>query len=157
MNEHERTDMIRFHVVCDDKRKHPNVEIKLPKRGSKGAMAYDFYAPEAVIIPSLSQVMIWTDVKAEMPWFLGLLLNVRSSMGVAGISLANTQGWVDSDFAGNISNDGNIGFCLRNNSAHAYKIEAGDKIGQGMFVMYYMTDNDDALNERTGGFGSTGK
>ena len=151
--------VLNFYVVRDEMRKHPNVEIKLPKRGSKNAMAYDFFAPEAVTVPPLSQVMIWTDVKAQMPDNLGLILNVRSSMGIAGISLANSQGWVDCDFANNPSNDGNIGFCLRNTSAHAYHIEAGDRIGQGMFVTYYTTDDEYTaeLAERKGGFGSTGK
>lgn len=36
-------------------------------------------------------------------------------------------------------------------------IESGDKIMQGVFVPYRITDDDTSTNKRIGGFGSTGK
>ena len=37
------------------------------------------------------------------------------------------------------------------------EIKKGDCIGQGIFQKYFVTDDDEALGERTGGFGSTSK
>lgn len=36
-------------------------------------------------------------------------------------------------------------------------IEAGEKLGQGIFVKFGITEDDKAEGERTGGFGSTGR
>ena len=35
---------LRFEIVEDKFRKSPDKEIKLPKRASKGSMAYDFFS-----------------------------------------------------------------------------------------------------------------
>ena len=101
--------------------------------------------------------MVWTDVKAVLPARYMLMLNVRSSMGKHLITLANTQGWVDSDYANNPDNDGNIGLMLHNGGDRPYIIQAGDRIAQGMIVKYYMMDDDFVDTHREGGFGSTGK
>lgn len=101
--------------------------------------------------------MVWTDVKAVLPARYMLMLNVRSSMGKYLISLANTQGWVDSDYASNPDNDGNIGLMLHNGGDRPYIIHAGDRIAQGMIVKYYTMDDDFVDAQREGGFGSTGK
>lgn len=101
--------------------------------------------------------MIWTDIKAYFNPDEALLINVRSSMGKHGIMLANTQGWIESDYVDNPSNEGNIGICLYNTSDMPYEVKIGDRIAQGMFVKYLITDNDNATGERLGGFGSTNK
>ena len=36
-------------------------------------------------------------------------------------------------------------------------INAGDRIAQGIFIPYLITDDDDTTDVRKGGFGSTGK
>ena len=36
-------------------------------------------------------------------------------------------------------------------------LKAGEKMMQGVFVQYGITDDDNAEGERCGGFGSTGK
>ena len=43
MIEEENLFMRYFEVVSDAFRKNPNVEIKLPTRGSKNSAGYDFY------------------------------------------------------------------------------------------------------------------
>lgn len=148
---------LRFETVIDAHRKHPNVDIQLPQRGTTGAGAYDFFSPADYVINPGQPTMIWTDVKAVMPQGLMLLLNVRSSMGKYKLALANTQGWVDSDYANNPGNDGNIGILLENRDVVAHTIRAGDRIGQGMFVKFYVTEDDFVQKEREGGFGSTGQ
>lgn len=149
--------MFRFEVVDDSHRKHPDTNIQLPRRGSRNACAYDFYCPEECLILPGETVMVWTDVKAVLPARYMLMLNVRSSMGKYLISLANTQGWVDSDYANNPDNDGNIGLMLHNRGDRPYTIHAGDRIAQGMIVKYYKMDDDFVDTHREGGFGSTGK
>lgn len=153
---YNRTRDLRFEVVSDEHRQHPETSIRLPQRGTSGAGAYDFFSPVAFAIPPQGQVLLWTDVKAKMPRSLMLMLNVRSSMGKHCIRLANTLGWIDGDYADNPTNDGNIGLLLENNGHVPYEVHAGDRIAQGAFVRFYVTDDDCVDTERNGGFGSTG-
>ena len=147
--------MRHFEVVKDEHRKNGG-EVKLPTRATKNSIAYDFYSPvERTILPHRS-VMFWTDVKAIFNSDEALLINVRSSMGKQPVMIANTQGWVESDYANNPDNDGNIGFRLFNLGNTIYTVHTGDRIGQGMFIKYLTTDDDDTTAERMGGFGSTG-
>ena len=44
-----------------------------------------------------------------------------------------------------------------NISNETITIEAGEKLGQGIFMKYEITDDDNAKGDRTGGFGSTDK
>ena len=144
-----------FEVVKDEFRKNPEVEIKLPTRATEHSAAYDFYSPVNVTIQPNEMAMIWTDVKASMYYDNVLLLNVRSSMGKHPIMIANTQGWIDSDYYSNVDNDGNIGIRLLNLGKTPYEIKIGDRIAQGMFVKFGTVKNDNAKGVRAGGFGST--
>ena len=81
----------------------------------------------------------------------------RSSFGKRGMSLANGVGIIDADYYGNPTNDGNLGFLLKNNTDQPITIEQNEKIGQGIFMKYLIADDDKATGTRTGGFGSTGK
>ena len=146
--------MRKFEVVKDEFRKNSG-EVKLPTRATRNSAGYDFYSPVDITIPPHEMVMIWTDIKASMYWDNVLILNVRSSMGKQPIMIANTQGWIDSDYYGNPDNDGNIGFRLLNLGDTPYEIKAGDRIVQGMFIKYGTIKNDNTTSERKGGFGST--
>jgi dUTP pyrophosphatase len=145
-----------FEVVKDEFRKNEG-EIKLPTRASEHSAGYDFYSPIDVTIQPNESVMIWTDVKAHMYYDNVLLINVRSSMGKQPIMIANTQGWIDSDYYSNEANDGNIGFRLFNLGSTPYEIKVGDRIGQGMFVKYGTVKDDNTVTKRNGGFGSSGQ
>lgn len=145
---------IGFEVVRNDKRK-TNGEIKLPVRGTKNAMAYDFFSTVDVEVEPWKVAKIWTDVKAYMGERDCLILNVRSSMG-GKFMLANTSGWIDSDYYGNESNDGNIGIFLLNISDEVQEIRKGQRIAQGAFMSFKTTDDDSCDVDRVGGFGSTG-
>lgn len=147
--------MRHFEVVSDKYRKN-NVDIKLPTRATKNSIGYDFYSPIAVDIEPMHSQMIWTDVKAIFNSDEALLINVRSSMGKQPVMISNTQGWIESDYANNPDNDGNIGFRLFNLGDTIYTVRVGDRIGQGMFIKYLTTDDDNATSTRNGGFGSTG-
>jgi dUTP pyrophosphatase len=140
-----------------EKKKH-NVMVMSPRRADVGSCAYDFYSPINITISPNNQILIWTDIKAYMQPDEVLILNVRSSQGKPRIQLANTQGWIDSNYYNNPDNEGNIGIFLRNEGTEDYIINAGDKICQGMFINYLMVDNDEPISQmRLGGFGSSGK
>ena len=144
-----------FEVVSDEFRKHPDVDIVLPRRGSSKAMAYDFYSPIDVIIKPNEIVKIWSDICAYMNDNECLILNIRSSQG-GKVMLTSVQGWIDADYI-NASNGGNIGIFLKNISDEDYIIHKGDRIAQGAFMNYLVSDNGNVDDERTGGFGSSGR
>ena len=148
--------MARFFEVVKDEHRKNEGEIKLPTRASEHSVAYDFYSPVNIIIQPHEKAMIWSDIKAHMYYDNALIINVRSSMGKQPIMIANTQGWIESDYYGNPDNDGNIGFNLFNLGDSPYEIKVGDRIGQGMFIKYGITKDDCATTKRVGGFGSTG-
>lgn len=145
-----------FEVVSDNFRKNSG-DIILPTRATKSSIAYDFYSPIDTVINPMQSVMIWTDIKAKFNADEALLINVRSSMGKHPIMIANTQGWIESDYYSNPDNDGNIGIRLFNLGTEPYEIKVGDRIAQGMFIKYLEADNGNTDTERQGGFGSSGK
>lgn len=144
-----------FEVVREQYRRTDG-EVTLPTRGSSKAMAYDFYANSTYTVQPNGVAKIWTDVKAYMGDTEALILNVRSSMG-GKFMLANTQGWIDSDYYSNEDNDGNIGVFLKNISDKEITIERGERIAQGMFINFLVSDNGNTDDIRKGGFGSTNK
>ena len=149
--------MKRFEIVADEYRKHPNVEIQLPKRATKNACAYDVCSPEAFTLIPGETHMVWTDVRAHIPDNYYLELNVRSGMGKPLIHLANVIGYIDADYYNNPKTGGNIGIMLHNFGTEPWPVNIGDRIAQAKLDTYEIMDDDDATAERTGGFGSTGK
>ena len=134
--------------------------INLPIRSTKNSAGYDIEAAEDVTIPAFKlgqkPVLVKTGLKAYMQSDEVLILANRSSNpGKKGLILANSIGVVDSDYYGNPDNDGHIMFAFFNFKDEDIEIKKGERIGQGMFQKYLVTDNDVAGGERTGGFGST--
>lgn len=150
--------MREFKIVKDECRKNEG-EIILPRRSTSGSAGYDFVTPVDIKIGAHCESdLIFTDVKAIMNQDEFLQLHIRSSLGIKkALMLANTTGIIDSDYANNPDNDGNIGFKLVNYSNTPVEIKAGEKVFQGIFVKYLTTDNDNTNISRDGGFGSTGR
>ena len=147
-----------FEVVKDEHRKHPDVEIKLPIRGSIDSAGYDIYSNEEFIIAPGQSHLFWTDVKTYMLSGEVLKIYVRSSIGIKkGLMLKNQVGVIDKDYYSNESNDGNIGVCLLNLSDKNVIIEKDERIAQGIFQNYLVADDDKTETERKGGIGSTNK
>ena len=69
----------------------------------------------------------------------------------------SSVGIIDADYYDNPENEGEIYFGFYNLSNETIVIEEGEKLGQGIFMSYHMTDDDFADGERVGGFGSTGE
>ncbi len=150
--------MRKFEIVDNNFLQYGIVPQKMPQRATKTSAGYDIYSPIDITIMPKTMEMIWTNIKACFENDEVLLLCVTSGMGKHGIMVANTIGVIDSDYYGNISNDGNLGFRLYNFSDKPYVIKAGDKIGQGIFMKYLIVDDEPEItNTRVGGFGSTVK
>ena len=131
----------------------------IPKRSDSGSAGYDFYSTETVTIEPKTQVMIKTNIKAQMDCNTVLLLFMRSSLGIKkNLMLANTTGVIDSSYYNNEDNEGNIIGAVYNYGNEPVTIQAGDRFMQGVFVEYKTTDTtEEIINEkRTGGIGSTG-
>jgi dUTP pyrophosphatase len=130
---------------------------KLPERSTANSAGYDFYNPERVVLEAGKIAYVKTGVKAYMESGEMLMLCNRSSNPKKkGLVLVNGVGIVDADYADNEENEGEIAFAFMNITDKEVIIEAGEKLGQGIFVKYAVTDDDAASGERTGGFGSTG-
>ena len=135
-----------------------NIDIKLPERSTIGSAGYDFYAIENISLAPKKTTLIKTGIKAYMKDDEVLLLYIRSSLAYKhNLMLSNSVGVVDSSYTDNVDNEGEIGFLIYNNNDIEYQIKKNDKIGQGIFTKYLITDDDKTDKIRTGGFGSTGR
>lgn len=133
-------------------------EARLPERATENSAGYDFYCPLDVTIGPNASVIVPTGIKAKMETDEVLLLFNRSSNPTKkGLILINGVGVVDSDYYNNPDNEGEIGFCFFNMGTEDAVIKAGEKLGQGVFTSFLTADEVPPTNQRTGGFGSTGK
>ena len=165
--------MTRFEKV-----KRITERIKLPKRSTENSAGYDFESLYTVPIPSIwslalraiankfstgannyiKPTLVETGIKASFEKDEVLKLYNRSSNPFKkGLILANGVGIIDSDYYNNPDNDGEIMFAFYNFLPWDVTIEAGEKIGQGVFSKFLLVDDDTADGERQGGFGSTDK
>ena len=147
---------IKFEVVSRIENKEV---IKLPEKGSKYAAGYDFINPEDTFVSSSGVTYVRTGIKAKFPNDVALLLLNRSSNPKKKeLFLANGVGLVDADYYNNEDNEGEICFAFMTTSNIPILIKAGEKLGQGMFIKYQDITglNVDNVEERNGGFGSTG-
>ena len=113
-----------------------NPDFDLPKRATAHSIAYDIYSPEDFTVKPGEKYMLWSNIKAQFNPDEALLVNVRSSMGKKNIMLANTQGWLESDYYNNADNEGNIGLMFYNYGTEEWKIQKNDRVAQAMFIKY---------------------
>ena len=106
----------------------------------------------------MEPTLVHTGIKAYMEDDEVLYIFNRSgNPKKLGLVLANSVGVIDSDYYGNVGNDGEIMFAFYNFFPFDITIHKGDKIGQGVFQKFLRADNavvGDVVRE--GGFGSTG-
>lgn len=132
--------------------------IQIPKRSTKNSAGYDICAVGHHIIPAGGVAKIPTGLKVSMELNEVLLLFIRSSLGTKhGLNLSNNVGVIDSDYYNNSDNEGHFWIIIRNNSDVNFEVNNGDRLCQGIFVEYKVTEDDNAEGIRSGGFGSTGK
>lgn len=148
-----------FQEVAKKFLKFPDVETILPTRADDGSAGYDFYTKCDIHLEPGESYMMPTDVKAYMGKNEVLFCFIRSSIGFKlHVGLKNDVGVIDSSFYCNPDNDGNIHLPLHNYSDVPVFIAKGDRVMQGVFLPFLLTNDDAPLNgSRTGGFGSSGK
>ena len=134
-------------------------DIKLPQRATKGSAGYDFFAPFDFTLKPNETITIPTGIRCEMDENRVLMIFPRSGLGFKyRMQLNNTVGIIDSDYFYS-DNEGHIFIKITNNTNEDKVIEVkkGQGFAQGLFMQYFLTDDDDASTIRNGGFGSTTK
>ena len=136
-----------------------NERVVIPQRKTEFSAGYDFTSPITVTIRPGSTQLIRTGIKAYMGDNEYLQLAIRSSLAAKKLACPYGVGIIDADYADNTDNEGNIGFLITNFGREPYLIRCGDRIGQGIFLPYFLTDDDDEYEKatRTGPSGSTGR
>lgn len=130
---------------------------RLPERSTAKSAGYDFFVPEDTVCKAHQITLVKTGIKAYFPEDEALLLFNRSSNPKKkGLIIPNGVGVVDADYYNNPDNEGEMGGLFYNMTDEDVVLKAGEKMMQGIFVKYGITDDDKAEGERTGGFGSTG-
>lgn len=102
--------------------------------------------------------LVSTGVKCQLDPGYYLELSPRSSTPLKyWLVMANSVGIIDADYYNNPDNEGEIFLQLINLSPFNIQLHKGDVIGQGIIKKYEVTNDDKAIGERLGGFGSTSK
>ena len=142
-------------------------QIKLPERATVCSAGYDIRTPFSFELAPGESIKIPTGIRCTMINKYFLAVFPRSSISMKkNISLANTVGIIDADYYF-ADNEGHIVLMLKNNNKkswfkkknkmNTWKVKAGERICQGIFLPYGITYDDKANTERKGGMGSTGK
>lgn len=131
-------------------------DVNLPTRATAGSAGYDFECADSITILPYSIALIPTGIKCQIDDGYYLQLALRSSTPKKkGLMLANGIGIIDADYYNNPQNEGHIMFQVYNFTNAPVIIKKGERIGQGIFLKYFTTEDDAAKGERLGGFGST--
>ncbi len=134
-------------------------DLLIPKRATKGSAGYDFYSPIDFSLAPGETIKIPTGIRVRINDGWVLALYPRSGLGFKfRLQLNNTVGIIDSDYY-NSDNEGHMFVKLTNDSNENKTVElkAGQGMVQGIFFEFGITEDDDANEERNGGFGSTTK
>lgn len=132
--------------------------IVLPQRKTRSSAGYDIAAAAEVTLPPGRVTLVPTGLKAYMCPDEVLIVSIRSSIALHhALMLANGIGVIDADYYGNDENEGHIQIAVMNLGKAPVVLAKGERIAQGVFSRYLLTDDDDAAGRRFGGFGSTGR
>ncbi len=135
----------------------------IPRRATRGSMAYDLVSPITVTIPKfdsklgVGSALINTLVVATIPSGYGIVFRSRSGLANKH-ALTVEAGEIDPDYRGLLK------VLLFNHSGVNYTIEAGDRFAQARIVKIYKLKDKvsyeypdpDETARGAGGFGSTG-
>lgn len=141
---------------------HPDVPT--PIYATDGSMAFDLTAwfpdtdgaqPDGIMLNPGERHPFNTGIKVQLPPGYGLFMNVRSGLGAKhGIQLVNNQGWIDSDYRGNVI------ACLLNTGNMKRLIDHKERIVQCVVLpvprCHFIVGKVNDTVRGVGGFGSTG-
>lgn len=128
----------------------------IPTRGSEYAAGYDLYAHEGATIKPHETAKIGTGVAIQPPKDTFGAVFARSGLATKqGLRPANCVGVCDYDYTGEYI------VALHNDSNEERIVEAGERIGQVVFIPYINVsfvevDELEETERGDGGFGSTG-
>jgi len=129
---------------------------KTPSRATKGSAGYDLYLPDNTdLYPGMS-TLIPLSFSAKIPEGYYASVVPRSSLGLKGITVANSPATIDSDYIGQWH------IALWNHTNQVVNLKEGDRIGQVIFlkcedVEWIEVEELEETDRGSGGFGSTGK
>lgn len=133
-------------------------DIKIPVRSTSGSAGYDFCSTQNFVLQPGQSITLPTGIKCRIAPGWVLMMFPRSSLGFKYRAvLANTVGIIDSDYYGNPDNEGHMRIKICNDGDKEMEIKEGDRIAQGIFIPFGITESDNVTESRNGGFGSTGK
>lgn len=130
--------------------------IVMPARSTAGSAGYDICSPVDITIPGGCKRVIPSGLKVQLDEGWCMQMFIRSSLAIKKqLELQTSVSIIDSDYYDNPSNEGHIMIPVRNESSRPILITAGERIAQGVFVIYGKTVDDAAEGQRSGGIGST--
>lgn len=143
--------------IKDDKELYDS--YLLPKRSTKKSAGYDIRSMEEYTLKPGESKAFTTGLKVSMNDDEVLYIYGRSSLGYKyDVTLSNSVGVIDSDYYNNPDNEGHFKVKLINHGNKDFEVKIGDRIAQGVFMKYLTVDDEEEIiNERTGGIGSTNK
>lgn len=143
--------------IKDDKELYDS--YLLPKRSTKKSAGYDIRSMEEYTLKRGESKAFTTGLKVSMNDDEVLYIYGRSSLGYKyDVTLSNSVGVIDSDYYNNPDNEGHFKVKLINHGNKDFEVKIGDRIAQGVFMKYLTVDDEEEIiNERTGGIGSTNK
>lgn len=127
----------------------------LPTRATEGSSGWDIYAAESLCLGYLKASKVKTGLFIELPKGWELTIRPRSSLSLEGVIVPNSPCTIDSDYRGEIL------VPLLSILHISFRIEAGQRIAQGVFKKVYtptfkITESLSETKRGIGGFGSTG-
>lgn len=133
-------------------------KIMMPVRSTAGSAGYDIASPVNITIPAGCKRVIPTGLKVQVDDGYFMQMYIRSSLAIKKqIELQTSVSVIDSDYYDNPDNEGHMMIPVKNESGRPVFISAGERVVQGVFVRYGITEDDRAENKRLGGIGSTGE
>ena len=129
----------------------------IPRRATKESAGYDFESLFDFIIKPGEDLKIPLGIKVDMNSGEVLFIVVRSSQGFKyKVRMCNQVGVIDKDYYNNTENEGHLYIKLENHGDKDYIVKKGDRICQGIYLPFLITDDDknDGI-VRTNGIGFT--
>lgn len=147
-----------FPKVDEEQIKEIHNNLPLPRRMTKNSCGYDFHIPFNLTLRPDQEITVPTGIKISLDNDKKLSIYPRSGLGFKFyVRLANTVGLIDADYYNNEDNEGHILVKLRMEGHSEMKLNQFDRFCQGTIDKYYITEDDDTNEERTGGLGHTDK
>ena len=133
-------------------------DVELPRRARKGDAGYDFFLPEEFRWKRGERITVDTGIMMEdgdIPEGHVMLLFPRSSLGTQyGLAFLNTVGVIDSGYRDTIKATMH---CV-DRTMDMLRLEKGTRFMQGVIVPFSTIPGEvPPTEERTGGYGSTGR